>query len=143
MLDRVEYLRSLIGRPYKANAKGPEEFDCWSLVCEVRKNLFGDVLPDFEVPDKPGLLWLAKMFEKAKEREHWKQVVSPSGVVQAPDGAVVLMTKASHAIHCGVWLKPERSVIHAIEIDGVVFQDLMTLRGQSWTNLRFFERADA
>lgn len=138
---RDTYLSQLIGTPYKANAKGDGQFDCWSVVCDVRNHLFGDVLPQFEVPDPPSLLWLAKAFDKAKERDHWKQVEQHNGLISAPDGAIVLMTRASHAVHCGIWLTPEKRVLHAIEKDGVVFQDLLTLKAYGWTNLRFFDRA--
>lgn len=139
---RTQYLSQLIGTPYRANAKGGGEFDCWSVVCDVRHQLFGDVLPEFEVPDEPSLLWLAKAFEKAKERSHWQQVVQSNGLVAAPDGSIVLMSRASQAVHCGIWLAPERRVLHAIPTDGVVFQDLMTLKTYGWSNLRYFRRAD-
>lgn len=142
MIDsRTKFLASLIGVPYKANAKGPDYYDCWSIVSYVRRHLFEDVLPSFEVPDDPSLLWLARMFQRSDERSRWIQVPQSNGLILAPDGSIVLMSRASQAVHCGIWLAPENRVLHSIETDGVVFQDILTLKGYCWGNLRFFERA--
>jgi len=139
--ERQEFVASLIGMPYKANTSGPETIDCWHLVRLVRERLFEDVLPMIEVPNEPSLLWLAKAFERNDERKLWQEIEQPaSGLVNAPDGSLVLMSKASQAVHVGIWLGPERCVLHATELDGVVFQDIPVLKACGWNNLRFFER---
>lgn len=137
MSERSEYIGSLIGKPYEANAKGPDKYDCWSAVAEVRRGLYGDVLPTFEVPEDPSLLWLAHQFQDSDERRNWKQVVSS----WAPkDGSLVLMSRAKSAIHIGIWLAEEKGILHAVEVDGIVFQDVLTLKACGWGNLRYFER---
>lgn len=139
--QRMVHIRDLIGRPYKVNAKGPEEFDCWSLVQYVRRTVYGDVLPSFEVPEEPSLLWLAHQFKNSDERKNWRQVIQ-QGIVHkpGPDGSLVLMSRASQAVHIGIWLANEKGILHAVEKDGVVFQDLLTLKASGWGNLRYFER---
>jgi cell wall-associated NlpC family hydrolase len=42
-------LSDLIGKPYKAGARGPAAFDCWGLVLEVSKRA-GIELPEIDVP---------------------------------------------------------------------------------------------
>ena len=134
MTSRAQFLCDLVGKPYKPNAKGPNEYDCWSLVKSVRWALFEDTLPDFDVPSDPSLLWLARTFEHNEERKRWVQVD------KLKDGSLVLMSRASRAVHVGIWLSLERGVLHAIEGDGVVFQDLLVLKASGWGNLRYFER---
>lgn len=138
---RTALVASLIGRPYCINAKGPDAFHCWSLVAYVRRHVFQDGLPDFDVPEKPTLLWLAHMFRDSDERKNWRQVIQ-QGVVWNPgeDGNLVLMSRASQAVHIGIWLKSEGGILHAVEKDGVVFQDIPVLKANGWGNLRYFER---
>lgn len=140
-MTRNELLRSLVGKPYAENAKGPDAYDCWHLVRHVRAALFQDVLPDFDVPEKPSLLWLAHMFKNADERKNWRQVIQ-QGIVWNPgaDGNLVLMSKATSAVHIGIWLKAERGILHSVETDGVVFQDIPVIKANGWGHLRYFER---
>lgn len=138
MSERSKFVVGMIGKPYEANAKGPEKYDCWSAVAEVRRSLFGDVLPIFEVPEDPSLLWLAHQFKDSDERRNWVQVEKGS-IIQ--DGSLVLMSRAKSAVHIGIWLKAERGILHAIETDGIVLQDALTLKACGWGNLRYFEHA--
>jgi hypothetical protein len=131
---RIKFIAGLIGTPYKENAKGPLEFDCWHAVRYVRMHLFQDVLPEYVVPEEPTLLWLAHMFKNDSERSRWQQTDTIS------DGCLVLMSKASQAVHIGIWLK-EGGVLHATKEMGIVFQDELVLKASGWGNLRFFERA--
>lgn len=139
--DRTKIIHDLIGKPYRLNAKGPNEFDCWSCVCHVRREVFGDGLPDIEVPSDASLLWLAHEFKGNDERKNWRQVIQ-HGVTFKPgeDGSLVLMSRASQAVHIGIWLAIERGILHAVEGDGIIFQDHLTLKASGWGNLRYFER---
>lgn len=134
--SRKAFLKALIGKPYKLNAKGPEAFDCWHVVKCVRETLFDDVLPDIEVPKDPSLLWLGRVFRDDAERKRWEQTE------EIADGNLVLMSRATQAVHIGIWLA-EGGVLHAVEVDGVVFQDIPVLRASGWGHLRFFKRANA
>src|ERR1700674_3865871 len=141
MIDRATFLSALIGRPYAANAAGPEAFDCWHLAVHVERVLFGRKLPDVVVPDGPTRRWIMEEFRR--HREAWRETgLGPMGLVTADDGAVVLMAAVREAIHCGVWLEPEQRVIHA-DMTQVRCEDLPTLRANGWARLRFFEPAGA
>jgi cell wall-associated NlpC family hydrolase len=131
--ERTQYLCGLIGRPYQYNAKGPEAFDCWHLVRDVRGNLYRDVLPEYDIPDEPSLLWMAKAFRDEPERLKWQEISDPK------DGSLVLMSRATSAVHVGIFIR-EGGVLHTTKEHGVLLQDITTLRASGWGNLRFFER---
>ena len=38
-------INDILGKPYKAHARGPKEFDCYGLVIEIEKRL-GHTMPD-------------------------------------------------------------------------------------------------
>lgn len=134
--DRIKFICALIGIPYSANAKGPEAYDCWHLVREVRAKVFQDELPEYDVPEEPSLLWLAKMFERDGERAKWKEVPVAS------DGNLVLMSCASMSVHIGIFLR-EGGILHTTKESGVVLQEIPVLKATGWGNLRYFERACA
>jgi hypothetical protein len=62
------------------------------------------------------------------------------GLVTAGDGAMVLMARHDRPGHVGVWLQPERRIIHADQ-PAVTLQDLAGLRASGWRKLRFYEPA--
>lgn len=139
-ISRTEFLTDIIGKPWRANAKGPDAFDCWHLAIYVQFYLFGRRAPAIEVPPEPTWPWMISQFKTHPELTRWVEVLQPSnGLVKASDGAMVLMARNTQPAHIGVWLSKERGVIHADMRDGVCLQDLLTLRGCSWAKLRFFE----
>lgn len=140
-MDRLAFIQSMIGKPWKANAKGPDEFDCWHMTKYVQEVLFNRTVPLVVVPDEPTWPWMIEQFTQHKELQNWVEH-SYSGFcsyVAAADGAIVLMARYRQPAHCGVWLKPERGVLHCEEQDGVTFMDLVTLRSIGWAKLRFYE----
>jgi len=38
-MDRLAFLESLIGKPYKIGARGPSEFDCYGLARHIQNEL--------------------------------------------------------------------------------------------------------
>ena len=137
---RLELLRSLIGKPWVANAKGPDAYDCWHLTKHVEKQLFERCVPEIIVPEVPTWPWMIEQFTEHSELKNWVECpYVAGGIVNASDGAIVLMARYRQPAHCGVWLQKERGVIHAEERDGVTFMDLTTLRSTGWAKLRFYE----
>jgi hypothetical protein len=137
---REAFLNTLIGRPYKKNAKGPEAYDCWHVAVHVEDVMFGRIAPNIEVPENLSWPWLIQQFKTHPELDNWVEVLQPpNGLITAADGAMVLMARNKQPAHCGVYFQRERSVLHADERDGVVFQDIPTLKMNSWAKLRFYE----
>ena len=141
MVDvRIKFIESLIGIPYSKNAKGPDAYDCWHLTVHVEKVMFNRMAPYVDVPETANWGWMVEQFKSHPELENWVELLQPAnGLINASDGAVVLMARNKQPAHCGVFLLRERGVIHADENDGVVFQDIPTLRANSWARLRFYE----
>lgn len=138
---RVEFISSLIGKPWKANAKGPEEFDCWHLTKYVLQEFFDRQVPDVDVPEKPTWPWMISQFREHTERERWSEVVTPmGGLLVVPDGSICLMARSNNPAHCGVLFRPEDKILHCAQHAGVVFQDCMDLKMEGWAKLRFFVR---
>ncbi|MDF2622017.1 MAG: NlpC/P60 family protein [Xanthobacteraceae bacterium] len=135
MIDRTAYLTSLIGRPWS------RERSCWALAQEIELDLFGRILPDITLPDALGWRWMMDTIASHPERERWCEVPPPPvpGLIAAPDGALVAMARADRAAHIGVWLAPERRVIHCDEAFGVQIEAAPALRAAGWNRLRFYE----
>ena len=99
--ERSLFLRGLIGRRYSAGATGPDKFDCYGLATLVLRELFETALPA-----RGGGLG---------DHRGWRQC-------PIQDGALCMM-KNPRGRHVGVYLGPERGMIHALESPGVVFDD--------------------
>jgi hypothetical protein len=138
MTGRSDFLSCLVGKPYAANAKGPDAYDCWHLAVRIERELFARELPSIEVPEGSSLV--AMMEQYRKERARWREILPhPSmDLIGATDGALVLMMFGPEPSHIGVWLIPERRIIHA-DATQVRCEDLATLRANGWKSLRFFE----
>lgn len=136
--ERAAYLTSLIGKPWQANAKGPDAYDCYHLAAKVQKDMWGRSLPAVEVPEEPSWAWIIKTLEEHPDRVNWALQEDVLGKVHA-DGAMVLMAASRLPAHIGVWFRNERSILHVDNPDGVVFQDVPTIKAIGWQRLRFYE----
>lgn len=137
---RELFISELIGKPWQANAKGPNAFDCWHLAVYVERYLFGRIAPEVVVPEHPTWPWMISQFKSHPELANWVELLQPAtGQLMVSDGAIVLMARNTQPAHCGVYLSKEGGVLHCDERDGVVFQDVLSLKCNSWAKLRFYE----
>lgn len=136
---RTLFLQTLIGKPYRKNAKGPEAYDCWHVAVHIQDVMFGRHAPPIEIPENANIPWMIHQFKTHEELKNWVEVLQPAtGIITAEEGSMVLMARNKQPAHCGVYFAKESSVLHADEKDGVVFQDLVTLRANSWSRLKFY-----
>ena len=139
-MTRAGALNAVLGKPWAANAKGPDAFDCWHFATYLQRRLFGRELPDVVVPEAPSWAFMMAAIDQHPERARWRLVERDRmGLVTASDGALVLMARYDRPAHIGVWLAPERRVAHADARFGVVFESLIDLHTKGWTRLRFYE----
>jgi cell wall-associated NlpC family hydrolase len=96
----------LIGRPFRAGARGPDAFDCWGLVRELRARLGLPVPPDYATGDLTR--GAAHALFRGEMPADWRRV-------DLRHGAIVLSDAAAHA---GVLVAGR--VIHAQFTAGVV-----------------------
>ncbi len=142
MMERHDLLNQLIGLPWVANAKGPDAYDCYHLTRFVEHSLFGVEMPDVVVPADPGWKWIIDQIARHPERQRWQEVSYDYKSGNVPrDGSIVALGSTTQAAHIGVWFEPERSILHTDNPEGVVFQDMQTVRMRGWQRQRFFERA--
>ena len=130
-MNRIEFIQSLIGKPYREDGIGPDAFGCYGMFGHVQWQLFNRYTSFIET-NGMDLKDMARGFKDHPERAAWVEVADPV------DGAAVLMGRISHPIHIGVWFDIDGGgVLHAADPFGVVFETLPALRAQRWGQIRF------
>lgn len=147
-MTRKEIVAAVIGKPWAANARGPHAYDCYHLFAHLSAALFGRSMADAAISDGMTYEQMMVMVATHPERRRWREVVADGmGLINAPDGAAVLMGRVmlgrkERLAHVGMWLSPERLIIHADRDNGVIVDDFATLKMRGWLKLRFFECTD-
>jgi cell wall-associated NlpC family hydrolase len=138
MVDHVEFINELIGKPYAYNAKGPDAYDCYHLVVHVQRELFGREFPDLEIPSEPSFKLIARMVDdKIRTSSEFKNWILADQRT-ADVGSVVLLGGALRMSHLGVYFPQDRSILHVDKPDGVMYQEVVTLRNQVWPRMTFW-----
>ena len=115
-----------VGKPWKSGCGGPDVFDCWGLVVDVYRRLYGRTLKLIPVPEN-NLKALIQTIDKHPERRHWKTILL------SEEGAVALMRQSRYPIHVGLWVEVDGGgILHCIQGAGVVFQTLQALELIGW-----------
>jgi cell wall-associated NlpC family hydrolase len=96
----------LVGRPYRRGARGPDAFDCWGLVLEMRRRLGLPLPPDFASHDLSR--FEAHALFHASRPTGWRRGPLTTGVIVIAEGAG----------HSGVYLAAR--IVHAQARTGVV-----------------------
>lgn len=126
-MTHEQFFQSVIGRPYRLGAAGPDEFDCWGLVRHYYRALRGIALP---VVDAERTLAIARAFNGDPERANWLEVERPA------EGDAVLMGQAKRAHHVGLWLGG--GVLHAVDGAGVIYTKAAMLRLGGWNVIGYY-----
>jgi cell wall-associated NlpC family hydrolase len=100
MRDSSSYgveLSKLVGIPFLSKGRDRAQgLDCWGLVLEASRVLFGYELPDYPgYSDAQAVCDVAPLFEA---RSSWKQLTDGS----EPLGSVVVLRVAGNATHAGI-----------------------------------------
>lgn len=128
---RAAILAALIGKPYQERARGPDAFDCWGLVHHARPLLVGGpALPDEDI-DPAATRRVARAFADPARRAGWMSLPIPAPFA-APDGAIVMMARGDLPIHVGLWLQPERGLLHCCAAQRVVLDRIGHLTAAYW-----------
>jgi hypothetical protein len=136
-MDRAERIAALMAQPPDAAMGSAGR--CWAFAATVEHALFGRALPVVAVSQGLGVGWVKHAIAYHPEHQRWRlRPAAPHGLVDAMDGALVLMSGAGRPHHIGVWLKAERAVLHA-DHQAVKLEDVVTLKARGFTRLRFYE----
>lgn len=134
----AEFIRGLIGRPWEANAEGPDAFDCYGLVRYVQRELFGRDLPSVHTVEPYTWRGMIDAIASHPERARWREVEQQQRTLM-PDGAVVLLASVRMPAHMGVWFRGFGSILHADRPLGVAFQTFAEMRALGWHRALFME----
>lgn len=128
-------VENLLGRPWRRGAKGPDAFDCWSLVQHIQRELAGREVVTAEEPPPENLRPLAEYVANHPARTQWRRIDEPEHL------CVVEMAHYENPFHVGVYLDiaGKGQVIHCAPGIGVTVDTMLTLRALGWR--RFFFNA--
>jgi cell wall-associated NlpC family hydrolase len=138
MTDRLAFLESLIGRPYRIGATGPDAFDCYGLARYIQAKLYDVAMPELPFVAATTRVQAEVMLSHA-ERDNWREIPEH----EARDGDLVLMGNVIRRdFHLGTLVVPvtEGVVLHVDRPSGVVANDLPSLRCVGFNYLRCFTR---
>ena len=127
-MTAVEYVTSVIGKPYAIGGYGPDEFDCWGLVRDYFGRVDGIHIPHIDTTDV-GLLGTCK---RMGQTAGWVKIPTPI------DGSAVLMSQGKAAHHVGIYING--GVIHAVDGVGVRWQSIIDI-GYLWRVTGYYRRA--
>lgn len=135
MNKEIEFITSLIGKPWKLGAYGPNQYDCWSLSRLVQKELFGRDMPMFEDPPT-ALRGLVKLITTSEHRSKWQKVEEPK------HGCLVEMTRSTQPYHLGVWLDIDGgAILHCEANYGVSWDKQVILLNSGWRRFTYYDWA--
>lgn len=126
-------MRTLLGKPWKPNARGPEAFDCWGLVWWVYREVAGIELPKFVGIDAKDTYRVAKQMHESSVMPPWYQVEHPQHL------DVVGMSSNRIIHHVGLYLQADRGLIFHVAAGGsVIAQSAPHLFATGTQTIRFY-----
>ena len=129
--ERAAIIGGLQRASYRERGRGPDAFDCWGLFAAATLALFGRAVPDDDI-DPGNARAVARAFTRHPGRAAFRSIGVPSPVFAAPDGAAVLLSRGDLPFHIGLWLLPERRVLHCCPTQHVVFETVSHLQASLW-----------
>jgi cell wall-associated NlpC family hydrolase len=110
MSSTLSWAAAYIGKPWRADAEGPDAYDCKGLVREVQRRHFGREVPALQVADTRTAEGRAAFME-AVRRSAWK--LQPPGT--RPAEGDILVAQGADGAHVGSFLVNGRrlGVLHA------------------------------
>jgi len=126
----LEYLRSILGTPYKLNGRSyAEGVDCFSCTKLIQFDCFDRITPDLQI-DEDTPRGYTRAVLKGKDLFQWDQVESPV------HGCIVELSHGNTPHHIGTYFDiPEykiRGLVHSLKGSGIVYDPLMTLNAAGW-----------
>lgn len=116
-----------IGCSWVMGGRGPDAFDCWGLLKEIRDIHFGGGIPEVAFGDAARDLYGTKM-----RSGDWELVAAPK------HGDGVLLRDGDDP-HVGIYLDFDGGgVLHAQEGSGVVFTGMRELRFLGYSHAKFY-----
>lgn len=130
----MNWIESLIGKPWRLGARGPEAFDCYGLVVWIYRTQLGKRLDSLESLNVADLASVLRAVES--QDRHWRELAKPEHL------CLVGMSTHTRIHHVGVWLDFEGGkVLHAMEGGTVVAQKVVSLKSAGFRTFKFYRKA--
>lgn len=125
-MDEID-VSKYIGKGYKENSRGPDYYDCYSLMLAVEKDI-GNELEDcrYNSMSKANRI---DAVEKEKAKTIYEKIEKPLA------GCIVILYHNSVPQHVGVYIGNGK-VIHATFDRGVVIDELRTLNVEGFYKVK-------
>ena len=128
------WIADVIGKPWKAGARGPDEFDCWGLVWYVYAKRLGVTLPMFEGHSVEAQAVSRALAANLTTTGAWRAIDRPEELC----GVAMGRNRIIH--HVGLYTEADGGlVVHASDGARVVGQTLSTLRTQAFNRILFYK----
>lgn len=102
----------LLGKPFVNGGRGPDNYDCWGLVCEVFR-MYGMELPDYKISCED----VSRIHNEIDvQKQYWSRC--ETGEIPTPALVVLRFNQAIFCNHTGVYIGDGR-FIHTAEKMGV------------------------
>jgi cell wall-associated NlpC family hydrolase len=118
MIDKYEYINSLVGVPFKAGGREKSGMDCYGLLLHVWREVHDIALPDWSAT------YVTDNVIKIMQGAIQDQLETGSGkrIEQPEEWCVVVVRHRTAPYHLGIHIAG--GVLHAVNPDGVIFQTL-------------------
>lgn len=120
----------LLGAPFGWGARGPQYFDCWGLVVEIRKRLQEPVPDDWENIDNDYSLVL-KVFLYESKKSFWVKVP------EFEPGNIIALSRNKFIHHVGI-MTPW-GIMHTIKNCGAIIQSARALKREGYSLIQAYK----
>jgi len=130
----MHWTNEILSKPWKANTRGPETFDCWGLVHYVYLTQKGIDLPSYLEVNANNRKETTSFIERLNSNSScWKQISIPENF------CVCAMSMSDLFSHVGLWLNVDGGiVIHCTKETGVIAEPIRSLKTKGWRKICFF-----
>lgn len=125
-----EQVSNYLGKEYRRDGDGPEEWGCWYLLRHCLREYYGVILPLAPVGD---LEACRGIYSSRVRSGAWIPVSTPE------DGSPVLM-RGGREPHVGLYLDIDGGgILHSLEDVGVVFSTPQSCAAMGFCELKFYK----
>lgn len=122
----------LIGKPWEANAQGPDSFDCWGLVRFWSETNLGVTLPKTPVDSNDLKAVIGGLGAFKRDSSMWEE--QPLGA----EGQVVAMGLNERISHVGIHIG-DGFVLHCSRGPGMVVIQTIPQLNRQWGTLKIYQ----
>lgn len=115
-----------------------DENDCFQWFRTIRKEVFGDIVPNYQINPCHRTLNAAKlMASNIKDIFGWRETGSPK------EGDAVFLSQKTRPHHLGmvVFIRGKMRILHGIDDSGIICSDLNSLHANGWKITGYFTNA--